>query len=85
LKDKNLWKELIRKHSVADKLTKAVLAQTCKGVFFTRSVSDKMFAILLISKKLASRRGPSVVRRQKFKKHCFKISNKAPNSLLVSY
>jgi hypothetical protein len=31
-------------------VTKAVLAQTCMGVFFIRSVSDTMFAVILLPK-----------------------------------
>jgi len=36
-------KELIRLLSVEGQPTKAVLAQTCMGIFFIRSVSDKIF------------------------------------------
>jgi hypothetical protein len=42
LKDKKLWKELIR--------TEAVLAETCVGVFFIRPVPDATFAIIFLPK-----------------------------------
>jgi hypothetical protein len=39
--------------------TKAVLAQTCMGVFFIHSVSDTSFAILFLPKTLAGHRRPT--------------------------
>jgi len=60
--------ELIRLLSVEGQPTKAVLAQTCMGVFFIRSVSDTIFAMLFLPKPpadhLANRCGPQ------FEKHC---------------
>jgi hypothetical protein len=44
-----LWKELIRLLSVGQP-TKAVLRDTHMGVFFIRSVSDRIFAIFFSSK-----------------------------------
>jgi hypothetical protein len=44
-----LWKELL---SAEGQPTKAVLAQMSMGVFFTRSVSDTIFAILFFPLKL---------------------------------
>jgi hypothetical protein len=44
-----LWKELIRLLSVQGQSTKVVLAQTCVGAFFIRSVSDTIFAVLFSS------------------------------------
>jgi hypothetical protein len=45
-----LWKELL---SAEGQPTKAVLAQMSMGVFFTRSVSDTIFAILFFPLKIA--------------------------------
>jgi hypothetical protein len=45
-----LWKELIRLVSVEDQPTKPVLAQTYVGVSLIHSVSDTIFAILLLPK-----------------------------------
>jgi hypothetical protein len=45
LKDKKLWKELMRLLSVEGQPAKTVLAQTCVGVFSIRSVSDTNFVI----------------------------------------
>jgi hypothetical protein len=39
--------------SVEGQSTKVVLAQTCKGVFFIRSVSDTIFALRFLLKPLA--------------------------------
>jgi hypothetical protein len=50
--------ELIRLLYVESQSTKAVLAQTCMGVFFIRSVFDTMYATLLLPKPPADRRGP---------------------------
>jgi hypothetical protein len=43
MKDKTLWKEPIRLLSVEGQTTNIVLAQTCMGVFFIRSVSGTIF------------------------------------------
>jgi hypothetical protein len=55
------------------KATKAVLAQTCMGVFLIRSLSDKSSAILFLPKPpadhLANRRGPQ------FDKQCFRVGS----------
>jgi hypothetical protein len=51
-----LWKELIRLLSVEGQPTKVVLAQTCMGVFFIRSVSDTIFARLFLPKTPADHR-----------------------------
>jgi hypothetical protein len=56
LSDKKLRKELIRLLSVEGQPTKAVLAQTCMGVFFIRYVSDTIFSINLLPKPPAVRR-----------------------------
>jgi len=45
---------LIRLISVEGQQTKAVLAQTCMGVFFIRSVSDIIFAMLFLPKPPAT-------------------------------
>jgi hypothetical protein len=58
-----LWKELIRLLSAEGIPTKAVLAQTRISVFFIRSVSDTIFAMLFLPKPPADRRGPQ------FEKH----------------
>jgi hypothetical protein len=50
VKDKRLWKELIRLLSVDSQPTTAVLLHTCMGVFLIRSVSDTIFAMLLLLK-----------------------------------
>jgi hypothetical protein len=47
---KKLWKERIRVLSIEGQPTRAVLAQTCMAVYFIRSVSDTIFAMLLIPK-----------------------------------
>jgi hypothetical protein len=59
MKDKKLWKELIRLLSAVAHPTKATLAQTCMRVFFSRSVSDTIFVTI----SLPNRRGPQ------FEKH----------------
>jgi hypothetical protein len=51
-----LWKQLIRLLSVEGQPTKAVLAQPCMGVFFVRSVSDTIFAMIFLPKPPADRR-----------------------------
>jgi hypothetical protein len=67
LKDKLLRKKkLIRLLSVEYQPTKALLTQIYMGVFFFRSVSDSIFAMLFLPKPPADRRGPQ------FDKHCFK-------------
>jgi hypothetical protein len=62
LKDEKLHKALIRLLSVAGQPTKAVLVQTCMGVFFILSVYDTIIAMRFLSKPpadhLANRRGP---------------------------
>jgi hypothetical protein len=45
-----LWKELIRVLSADGQPTRTVLAQTCVGVFFIRSVSDTIFAVPFLPK-----------------------------------
>jgi hypothetical protein len=53
---------------------KAVLAQTCMGVFFIREVSDTIFTMLFFSETaadhLANHRRPPLVRGQQFEKLC---------------
>jgi hypothetical protein len=68
---KTLQKELILLLSDKGQPAKVVLAQTCMGVLLIRSVSDTIFAILLLPKPAADRRGPPVVPRPLFEKHCF--------------
>jgi hypothetical protein len=58
MKDKKLWKELIHLHCAEGQPTKTVLAQTCMGVFFIRSVSDKIIAKLFLPKSPTDRYGP---------------------------
>jgi hypothetical protein len=53
---KTLWKEVIRLLSVEGQPTEAVLAQTCEGVFFFRSVSDTIFAMPFLPKPPADSR-----------------------------
>jgi hypothetical protein len=48
----------IRILSVEGQPTNAVLAQTCMGVLFIRSVSDIIFAMLFLLKPPTDRRGP---------------------------
>jgi hypothetical protein len=62
----------IRLLSAEGQPTTAVSAQTRMGVFFIRSVSDIIFAMLL-PKQLADRCGPPVVCGQQFYKHCFNV------------
>jgi hypothetical protein len=47
-----VWKKLICLLCVEGQPTKAVLAQACMGVFFIRSVSDKIFAMHFFQKRL---------------------------------
>jgi hypothetical protein len=50
IEGQEVTEKLIRLLSVEGQLTKAVLAQTCMAVFFVRSVSDTIFAILYLPK-----------------------------------
>jgi hypothetical protein len=58
MKETKLWKKLICLLSVEGQPIKAVLAQTCMGVFSIRSVSDTTFATLFLPKLPADRSGP---------------------------
>jgi hypothetical protein len=58
LKDKKLWKELIRLLSIGGQPTKAVLAQTCMGVFFVRLVSGTIFEMPFFPKPPLTTCGP---------------------------
>jgi hypothetical protein len=58
MKNKNLWKELIRLLCVEGQPTKAVLTLTCMGVSFIRSLFDITFIMLFLPKLPADRRGP---------------------------
>jgi hypothetical protein len=49
--------------------TKLVLAQTCMGVFFIRSVSDTIFAMPFPTKPPTDSHGLSVVSGPQFEKH----------------
>jgi hypothetical protein len=64
---KQLWKELIRLHSVEGQPTKAVLAQTCMGAFFILSFPD--IILLFFPKQSADRLGPPVVHGPQYEKH----------------
>jgi hypothetical protein len=44
IEGQKLWKELIHLLSVQGQLIKAVLSQTCKGVFFIRLALDTIFS-----------------------------------------
>jgi hypothetical protein len=61
--------ERIRLLTVEGQQTKAVLAQTCMGVFFIRSVPDTIFVVLF---SYESACGPPVVRRPQFDKTALK-------------
>jgi hypothetical protein len=58
MKYKKLWNELIRLISVEGQPTKTVLAQTCMGVLFIRSVSDTIFAIIFFPTPPRTTGGP---------------------------
>jgi hypothetical protein len=69
MKDKKLWNELIRLLSVEGQATNAVLAQTCMGVHFIRSLSDIIFAMLYLLKPPKDCNILPVVRGPQFEKH----------------
>jgi hypothetical protein len=54
--------ENIRLRSVEDQPIKAVLAQTCMGVFLILSLPDTIFRILFLLTPPRNRRAPPVVR-----------------------
>jgi hypothetical protein len=70
IEGQEVWKELIRLLSVEGQPTKEVLAQTCVGVVFIRSVSDTISVMLLLQKPPANGCRPPVVGGPQFEKHC---------------
>jgi hypothetical protein len=74
IEGQEVTEKLIRLLSVEGQPIKAVLAQTCMGVFFVRLVSDTIFAIPYLPKARTDHHWPPMARCLHFEKHCCNLS-----------